>query len=104
MKPTERYPLLHLPDRWDWAAITMRFQSQLPADRLVSSTHAVAFVGEQVTCAGTSVRTSGSYRAGRGNPMNPFPTRLPASSSKRPVPRTDPRTGRTGVRQVPATP
>ena len=26
----------------------MQFQSQLPADRLVSSTHAVAFMGEQV--------------------------------------------------------
>jgi len=45
MNLTERFPLLHLPDRWDWASITMRFQSQVPADRLVSSTHAVAFVG-----------------------------------------------------------
>ena len=41
MKLAERHPLLHLPDRWDWASITMQFQSQLPADRLVSSTHAV---------------------------------------------------------------
>jgi 8-oxo-dGTP diphosphatase len=48
MTLSERFPLLHLPDRWDWASITMQFQRQLPADRLVSSTHAVAFVGEQV--------------------------------------------------------
>jgi len=27
MNLTERFPLLHLPDRWDWASITMRFQS-----------------------------------------------------------------------------
>ncbi len=44
----ERYPLLHRPDRWEWASITMRFQRELPRDDLVSSTHVVAFVGEEV--------------------------------------------------------
>lgn len=48
MDPAERYPLLHRPDRWEWASTTMQFQIELPADRLVSSTHVVAFVGEQV--------------------------------------------------------
>ena len=48
MDLTEQYPLLHRPDRWEWASITMQFQSQLPADHLVSSTHVVAFVDGQV--------------------------------------------------------
>ena len=48
MDLTERYPALHRPDRWDWASITMQFQSQLPADHLVSSTHVAAFVDGQV--------------------------------------------------------
>lgn len=48
MELNERYPVLHRPDRWEWASITMQFQDRLPADRLVSSTHVVAFVGEEV--------------------------------------------------------
>lgn len=44
----DRYPLLHQPDRWEWAKITMRFSSQLPDDDLVVSTHVVAFVDDEV--------------------------------------------------------
>lgn len=43
-----RYPLLHRPDRWEWASITMTFSTQLPPDELVASTHVVGFVGEEV--------------------------------------------------------
>lgn len=51
MDLTKRYPLLHRPDRWEWASITMQFQAELPTDRLVTSTHVVAFVdGEVVLC------------------------------------------------------
>jgi 8-oxo-dGTP diphosphatase len=45
---SDRYPLLHRPDRWDWASITVTFTTQLPPDELVTSTHVVGFVGEQV--------------------------------------------------------
>jgi len=48
MEPSERFPLLHRPERWDWASITMQFRTEPPADRLVSSTHVVAFVDEHV--------------------------------------------------------
>lgn len=44
----DRYPLLHQPDRWEWAQITMRFSSQIPDDDLVVSTHVVAFVDDEV--------------------------------------------------------
>lgn len=43
-----RHPLLHRPVRWEWASITMQFQTELPRDDLVSSTHVVAFVDENV--------------------------------------------------------
>ena len=43
-----RYPLLHRPDRWEWASITMTFTTQLPPDQLVASTHVVGFVDDQV--------------------------------------------------------
>ena len=43
-----RYPLLHRPDRWAWASITMTFSTRLPPDALVASTHVVGFVGEEV--------------------------------------------------------
>lgn len=44
----DRYPLLCRPDRWEWASITMTFTTELPADHLVTSTHVVGFVGDQV--------------------------------------------------------
>ena len=48
MDPTAPYQLLHRPVRWEWASITMHFKRELPRDDLVSSTHVVAFVGEEV--------------------------------------------------------
>jgi 8-oxo-dGTP diphosphatase len=43
-----RYPLLHRADRWEWASITMTFSTELPPDELVSSTHCVSFLGDDV--------------------------------------------------------
>lgn len=43
-----RYPLLHRPDRWEWASITMTFTTELPAEDLIASTHVVGFVGDEV--------------------------------------------------------
>ena len=48
MSLSDRFPVLHRPDRWDWAAITMQFTTEIPAESLVVSTHVVAFVDERV--------------------------------------------------------
>lgn len=48
MSLADRFPLLHQPDRWDWAAITMQFATEIPDEALVVSTHVVAFVDERV--------------------------------------------------------
>jgi 8-oxo-dGTP diphosphatase len=45
---SERFPALHRPDRWEWAAITMRFSTQVPDEKLVASTHVVAFIDDLV--------------------------------------------------------
>lgn len=45
---SERFPALHRPDRWDWSAITMRFTTQIPDEKLVASTHVIAFVNDLV--------------------------------------------------------
>lgn len=51
VRPADRYPVLHHPDRWEWAQLTMRFSSQIPDDELVVSTHVIAFVdGEVLLC------------------------------------------------------
>jgi hypothetical protein len=91
MNLTERFPLLHLPDRWDWASITMRFQSQVPADRLVSSTHAVAFVGVS--------DADGPYKPRLPHGSRPSAETTLARADHRRT-RTDPRTGRTGARRI----
>jgi 8-oxo-dGTP diphosphatase len=43
-----RYPRLFAPDRWEWAAIDVRFTMRLPRDDLVQSVHVVAFQGDDV--------------------------------------------------------
>lgn len=48
MDPAARYPLLYRPDRWEWASITMSFSANLPPDELITSTHVIGFVGDQV--------------------------------------------------------
>jgi 8-oxo-dGTP diphosphatase len=48
MDLARRYPLLHRPDRWEWASITMTFTDRLPRDELIASTHVVGFVGDEV--------------------------------------------------------
>ncbi|MGI8417951.1 MAG: NUDIX domain-containing protein [Nakamurella sp.] len=44
----QRFPLLHAPERWDWAAIDVQFSTDLPPDEIVQSVHAVGFVGDRV--------------------------------------------------------
>lgn len=45
---SQRFPLLHAPERWDWAAMEMRFSTELPPDELVQSVHVIGFVGDRV--------------------------------------------------------
>ena len=81
-----RYPLLHRPDRWEWAAITMTFTTQLPPDHLVASTHVVGSSTTRSCCAATSAPMCGSSPARPGNPASPLTTPWPANSAKRPAP------------------
>lgn len=47
--PRRRYPMLHRPERWEWAATTtMAFSTHLPDDAVVVSTHVVGFTGGDV--------------------------------------------------------
>ncbi|WP_412539324.1 NUDIX hydrolase [Longispora sp. K20-0274] len=43
-----RYPVLHAPQRWDWAGIDAVFTTEPVPDELVTNIHVVAFVGERI--------------------------------------------------------
>jgi 8-oxo-dGTP diphosphatase len=43
-----RYPLLHAPQRWEWAGVDAVFSTGPPPDELVTNVHVVGFVGERI--------------------------------------------------------
>jgi 8-oxo-dGTP diphosphatase len=43
-----RYPLLHTPERWEWAGMDATFSMEPPPDDLVTNVHVIGYVGDRI--------------------------------------------------------